>query len=335
MRKAPADSVGTDPLIRGVSVPSGVPLAQLRSLLESYLLDGSYQLKSTRYLQDQRKLVENRLLPYLESINATHCGKGEIRGFLIYTRAGGNHGGTSKCSEATVANYFRSLRAFWSWIVTEGVLDSSPFEGMPPPKVPKKLIQPFTGDQLRKLLDAASRTLAPRRDVALVLLLLDTGMRVGEVISLTVGDVDMQRRCATVKGKGGKVREVYWSPPTGRAILAYLRDRFDTDPIAEESLFVSTRGKGQDCGLTQWGVRQVLERLEKAAGISGVRCSPHTFRHTFALEFLKSGGNQFDLIRLLGHEDIGTTKRYVNQAQSDVQGAHTRFSPVMSTINKK
>lgn len=347
MRKRHADSSANDTLIPGASVPpvsqtpipvppDSIPVVQLPSLLTSYLLDGSYQLKSARYLGDQKKLVERRLIPYLASVNAVHVGKSELRGFLIYTRAGGNHGGTTGCSEATVANYFRSLRAFWSWMVAEGVLTRSPFEGMPPPKVPKKPIQPFTGDQLRKLLEAASQTSSPRRDVALVLMLLDTGMRVGELVSLTVGDIDMTRRCASVTGKGSKVREVYWSPPTGRALLAYLRERAaDGEGIEEEALFASVRGKGAECALTDNGVRQLMQRLESAAGITGVRCSPHTIRHTFALEFLKSGGNQFDLIRLLGHEDIATTKRYVNQAQGDVQSAHTRFSPVMSTVGKK
>ena len=153
MRKTPADSLADNPLIpKADTVPPlaghGRPgdallVSQLRPLLESYLLDGQYQLKSTRYLADQRKLVVNRLLPFLEGVAATHCGRSELRQFLIHTRAGGNHGGGSKCSEATVANYFRSLRAFWSWIVLEEILKTSPFEGMPAPKVPKQLIQPF------------------------------------------------------------------------------------------------------------------------------------------------------------------------------------------------
>lgn len=348
MRKRATDSGGNDPLIPSASPkpvpppkpasppPGSIAVCQIKPLLESYLLDGSYQQKSQRYLTSQRKLIEGLLLSYLTDTGAAYCGKSEIRAFLIYTRSGGNNKDKRPCSEATVANYFRSLRAFWSWLVSEEVLEKSPFEGMPAPKVPKKPIQPFTGDQLRALLEAASQSACPRRDVAMVLLLLDTGMRVSELVGLSVGDIDLTRRLALVTGKGKKQREVYWSPPTARALLAYLRDRAQVqEPEPTDPLWVSVRGTTTSEALTDWGVRQLLQRLEKKAGISGVRCSPHTFRHTFALEFLKGGGNQFDLIRLLGHEDIAVTKRYVNQAQGDVQGAHTRFSPVMGVVGPK
>lgn len=313
-----------------------IPVVQLLPLLESYVLDGAYQLKSDRYMQEQRALIERRFLPFLTSIEATHIGKMELRQFLIHTRQGGCNDKGKTTSESTVANYYRSLRAFWSWIVTEGVIDRSPFVGMPPPKVPKKKITPFTQEQIQKLLLAATNTRSPRRDVAILLMLLDTGMRVGELVSLTIADVDLTHRKATVKGKGGKIRDVYWSPITGRALIAYLRERtIETSPHETDPLWIAACGRNSGAALTQWGVRQIMERLEEATGITGVRCSPHTMRHTFALEFLGEGGDVFSLMRILGHEDLATTKRYINASGAALQAAHTRSSPVMSMMKKK
>jgi len=79
--------------------------------------------------------------------------------------------------------------------------------------------------------------------------------------------------------------------------------------------------------LTRSGLLQLIERLGIAAGIKQVRCSPHTFRHTFAVDFLRNGGNSFNLQQLLGHCDMHMTARYVNVAQADIENQHRRYSP--------
>src|SRR5262245_60121852 len=109
MRKTATDSAAADQLIRS-AVSSSIATSRLPALLESYLIDGRYQMKSARYLADQKKLVAGLLLPYLASINAKQCGRAEIRQFLIHTREGKNNAKGKPCSEATVHCYYRSLR---------------------------------------------------------------------------------------------------------------------------------------------------------------------------------------------------------------------------------
>lgn len=105
---------------------------------------------------------------------------------------------------------------------------------------------------------------------------------------------------------------------------AYLRDE---DRMPDDPVFISERGDGAGNKLTRWGARQVIERLGKTAGLQSVRCSPHTFRHTFAVEFLRAGGNVFTLKQLLGHTGLQVTQRYVALAQADIQSQHRQFSP--------
>lgn len=97
----------------------------------------------------------------------------------------------------------------------------------------------------------------------------------------------------------------------------------------KDPLFLSDRGNGAGEGLTRHGLRFLIVRLGKAARLDGsTRVSPHTFRHTFAIEFLRAGGNVFTLQQLLGHTHLAMTNRYVAIAQADITAQHRQFSPV-------
>jgi integrase/recombinase XerD len=192
-------------------------------------------------------------------------------------------------------------------------------------RVPKPLdrpddVQPFTETQVNDLLTAAKRSRQPRRDEAILLFLFDTGLRASELCSLRFKDVDMTAKKATVEGKGGKTRPVYFGRVAARALWAYLKE---DGREAEEPIFLSERGDA----LTRSGLQQLLERLGAQAHVTSTRCSPHTFRHTFAVSFLRAGGNQFTLMNLLGHTNIQMTSRYVRLAQADVENQHRQFSP--------
>lgn len=119
---------------------------------------------------------------------------------------------------------------------------------------------------------------------------------------------------------------------TRKALFTYLKER-ETDP--DDALFQSDRGKAAGGVLTRWGIRLMLTRLAKAAGVEGVRVSPHTVRHSFAIQYLKAGGNQFALMALLGHTDTAMTGRYVKYSQADVAAAHRHFSPVANLKNNR
>ena len=126
-------------------------------------------------------------------------------------------------------------------------------------------------------------------------------------------------------GKGHKTRVVPFSRETKRALYQYLNQR-QQNP--ESALFESDRGVTAGDGLTRHGLRFLIRRLGNSAGLTGARVSPHTFRHTFAISFLRAGGNVFTLQQMLGHTNLAMTNRYVAIAQADIANQHQRYSPV-------
>jgi site-specific recombinase XerD len=207
----------------------------------------------------------------------------------------------------------------------EEAFDASPMTRLKAPIVRDDQIQPFTREQQQALQAAARKSRHPKRDEALILFLLDTGARVSEACSLRAKDLDLTGRRCGVGGKGKKDRSICFGGVRMKAIWAYLKEE-PREPDAP--LFLSDRGTNAGEALTRSGVLQIFKRLGRAAKLEACRCSPHSGRHTFAVEFLKAGGNLFALQQLLGHCDLAMTRRYVALAQADVEQQHRQFSPV-------
>ena len=163
---------------------------------------------------------------------------------------------------------------------------------VPAPAVRDEPVQPFTIPQVASLLAASHKSRYPKRDEAILLLLLDTCVRVSELCELRMKDMDFIEGSARIHGKGDKYRTVCFGRRDARALRSYLRydDRSSSDPV-----FTAERRLDTGAKLTRWGIAQIIERLGKKAGITRARCSPHTFRHTFAVEFLRNGDNVFTL----------------------------------------
>lgn len=322
--------------------PHALPSSSLSPLIESWLLAGDINRHSARTLESRRERVF-RLVWFLDQRGYGTCGRNELRQFFHYVAHGheepGGRWGNPRLSKPTSSGrakaFHSSLRAFFGWLVAEGELEVSPMERITAPVDRPDQVQPFSDDQLRALLVAARRprrTPSERRgsalrDEAIVLLLLDTGIRATELCSLTCDDVDLQAALVQVReGKGGKGRTVPFSRDTKRALYKYLNER-DADE-RDAPLFLSERGNKAGDELTRSGLLQLIRRLGKVAGIEGARCSPHTFRHSFAVGFLRAGGNVFTLRQMLGHESLHMTNRYVAIAQADIRNQHRAFSPV-------
>ncbi len=213
----------------------------------------------------------------------------------------------------SIAGYVRGLKAFGNWCAAEELAAASGFRALRRPKVPRRLIAPFSDPELRSLL-----ALADERERALALVLFDTGLRLSELVSLRVGDVRPDGTLHVV-GKGTKERIVPLGSTARRALVRYLGTRARS--TVADPLFTGRQG-----GLSQRGTQQAIARLGQRAGVS-TRCSPHTFRHTFARGYLVNGGDVFSLRQILGHAMLDMVRRYVTLSEADLVARHRTASP--------
>jgi integrase/recombinase XerD len=145
---------------------------------------------------------------------------------------------------------------------------------------------------------------------------------------LTLGHIDRGAKSCKVLGKGNKHRIVYYGAKTSRAIWSYMREDDVRMEDPEAPLFLSDRGRGHGQALTTSGLRQLIERIGEIASVEQVRCSPHTFRHTFAITMLRNGATVFAVQQMLGHTRLEMTQKYVAYAQADVAKQHRTAGPV-------
>lgn len=239
-------------------------------------------------------------------------------------------------SKKTALNYHGALGALWTWAVREQIAPVHIVHAVPRPRPEKRAITPFSQDDLKALLAACGRSKSykrpgkrecdnerptAQRDRTLILLLVDTGMRAGELAGLKVRDVDIKNNRLLVFGKGAKERSLPISPTTAKAIWRYLQgERGEHTP--KDPLFITWIGTP----LTRDALLQLMNRLGDKAGVSN--CHPHRFRHTFAVTFLRNGGNAYELQSMLGHTTLEMVKQYLQLAQTDIEAAHKRASPV-------
>lgn len=221
----------------------------------------------------------------------------------------------------TVRTRYRGLRRFCQWLVDEDELDANPMEKLSPPTPKAKPVPVLSDDDLAALLKACNgKTFNDRRDEALVRILLDTGLRNSEVCGLTIGTVDLDAGSAIVKGKGGKVRAVYFGARTARALDRYIRARGAHRWAHLDALFLTQRG-----AISPDGIRDRMHVLASRAGIDHLH--PHQFRHTFAHDFLMAGGQERDLKRLAGWSSDVMLERYgASAADARARAAAKRLS---------
>jgi len=223
-------------------------------------------------------------------------------------------------SSTTAAHSYITLSALFAHLEREGQLDANPMSRVEKPKRRKTVIQTLSAAQVKSLLGALGRDFYGVRDRAALLILLDCGLRASELCGLEVGDASLEEQTLLVTGKGSKERVVPFGTAVRSALVSYLARRGDADG----PLFVNHYAEA----FTRWGLRDMVSKRGRQAGVTGVRCSPHTLRHTFAVSYLRAGGDTFSLQKMLGHEDQAMTKHYCELADSDVREKHRKFSPV-------
>lgn len=222
-------------------------------------------------------------------------------------------------SHAYAAKVYRTLRVLFVFLADEELITANPFDRMKAPSVPDQPVPVFTDEEVGSLLrGAAGKGFTERRDTLIIRLLLDTGMRVAELVGIKTDDIDMRYRTVGILGKGRKLRLAPFGYNTAEALRRYLRVRASHAKASCPELLIAAKGP-----VTDSGVRQILNRRAGQAGMSGVY--PHKFRHYFAHTWLANGGQETDLMRLTGWSSRAMLSRYGKSAADDrAREAHRR-----------
>lgn len=224
-----------------------------------------------------------------------------------------------KLGPVTVAMYFRDVGVWCRWLVAEKVLEADPSKGLRV-KIPQRRPASYSIHHITRLL-----AVADVRDRALILTLLDTGLRIGELVSLRRDSIDWATGAFTVVGKGDKERSGWMSQPAIVAIQAYIATREDADPAL---------WYGRSQPLSANGTHQAIRRLALRAGIRAeVRRLLHAFRATFAKHYIQRGGDLESLRRLLGHTTITMAAYYATLADDELARKKAQVNPLGAIID--
>ncbi|MFC1983008.1 tyrosine-type recombinase/integrase [Chloroflexota bacterium] len=203
-------------------------------------------------------------------------------------------------SASSVHGHVRTLRAFFNWLVSEGLTENNPARDLKPPKVCQKVVSTLSDEEIRAILSILTPVNSSNaRNQTIFMLLIDTGLRMGELINLKMEDVHMNEGLLKVMGKGRKERIVPMGSNAQRALQRYLF-RYRPKPLHAgiDNAFLSVLGKP----LTENGLKLIFSRLAKRSGV--IRLHAHLCRHTFATRFLINGGDVFTLQQILGHSTL-------------------------------
>jgi integrase/recombinase XerD len=248
-----------------------------------------------------------------------------IREWIVYCQTRPAKRGTGTLSDSGVNSLIRSLKAFCRWLAEEELVDCDPFQRVKVPKAPRLVKPSLSTAEMTKVLAVARTGRNRYRDEAVILFILDTGARASEVCGLRADAIDWSSGIAKLYGKGRKERYVPFSPHTAKAMQRYqIRER---QAIAPE-FFLSEEGQT----LTKSGLYQLCKRISIEAE---VQLAPHKLRHTFAITYLRAGGNAFALQKLLGHTTLHTTLSYVAMTADDLVSEHREHSPVDAMLRRR
>lgn len=225
----------------------------------------------------------------------------------------------------TVKHYVDALRTLARWSVQEGYLKRDPLARLTPIKATPATVPGYRLEDVAAMVKCCNRgTARGRRQLAMLLLFLDSGLRVSELCALRLGDLHLDKGTAVVRhGKGDKFRLVSYAPPTAEALRRYLLLDRGADEAPTAYLFPGDGG-----ALSRFSANRVIGRLAKRAGVVGERLGCHRLRSACATQSLLAGANLAFVQQLLGHEDVSTTQRYVRFLDEDLRQQRVESSPV-------
>lgn len=273
------------------------------------------------YLADIERFIEFAKLQGVEEVLFNHVTPIIIRSYLGYLK-------NEQYARRTIARRIASLRSFFRYLCREDELANNPFTGIHTPKLERILPVFLETYEIQDLLSLPEMDALGRRDAAIMEILYASGLRVGELVGLTLQSVDMETRFILVYGKGSKERIVPMGRQAANSLNYYLQH---VRPVlyanrktkSHDMLFVNNKGGP----LTDRSVRRIIDKyVDKLALVKDV--SPHTIRHTFATHLLNNGADLRSLQEMLGHVSLSTTQLYTHVSKERLktvyQSAHPR-----------
>ncbi|MDQ1049123.1 tyrosine-type recombinase/integrase [Streptomyces sp. V4I2] len=283
--------------------------SDMRALLDSWMLHLAAERKSAQTLKTYGDGVRSFLRWTASTGIPPALDRPTVNAFIAALIGGGAQASTARSRQLAV-------RRFSAWLADESEIDDDQLVKLRPPKLDTKIVECLDDDQLKALIKACSgKDLRDRRDEAIIRLMIETGARAGEVVSMALGDVNLRDGGAVIrKGKGGQGRAVPFGAQAGRAIDRYVRIRRTHRLADSPALWLGDRGKG----FSYDGLYVALKHRAQLAGIDGFH--PHLMRHTAASRWLAAGGSEGGLMAVAGWTRRDMLDRYT-RASSERRAA--------------
>lgn len=280
------------------------------------------------YIYIEKKLSNNTKEAYLKDLNEfkeylkdkeiTKVNTNDIRNFI-------NHLSDNNIKDSSLARKIVSIKTFFDYMMKTNVIKINPAEKIESPKLKKNLPKVLNQEEVNKLLEYKATNALEYRNKAMLELIYASGLRVSELVNLTVNDINLNDCYVKVFGKGKKERIVPLCDITIKILDIYINN-FRNSLLKghlTDKLFLSSYGKG----ITRQGFFKVLKQIAKIQGINK-EFSPHTLRHSFATHLLECGADLRSIGEMLGHENIKTTQIYThlsnNKKRKDYEEYHPR-----------
>lgn len=261
-----------------------------------------------------------RFLKYLETdLNITDVEKIDSDIVELYL----DYLGEKKVTKIYINTNIRNIRPFFNWLTMKGYITVNPFDKIRLLKVDKKRKTPLTFEQVKKIWEQPDPTYVGIRDILILKMLYGTGMRISEVLSLRISDVDFDSGFIFINQS--KNRE-YADVPIPKSLVKPLKQFLHSWLSNEEKnayLFQNDFGEKLNSGTFQ----KSMKRYAKEAGLE-VNVSPHILRHTFAIEYLSNGGSTASLQRQLRQKDLSVVTEYLNWLPDKVKAEHSKYNPL-------
>jgi len=332
-------------MIRRIDKNSKLSLFSLswKDMLDEYSLSLEAYNRSPDTISWYLEIL-NQFFDFLESSNLLkpipELGRGELTQYIHFLQnrkrwPNREHNGKDLggLSESAIQGHVRAVKAFWGWLARDEYIEKNVLSKYPLPEVSEYIIPTLSIEQVDKLLAVIDRNTAlGAKYYCILLLLLDTGMRISELANIKMGDMDFGHGWVTVFGKGRKQRICPFDRFTKKALMRYINN-FRGHLSDSDSLYLFPAADGDHISISS--IQQYMRRLAKKVGIDGLRVYPHKFRHTFATRAFQNEANEYTVKEIMGHSSLLTTLKYTHPQPEDLKKQHNRFSPVAKQMGKR